>query len=120
MLTEPRWIEMKCTGETTGTEYFGKFRVKPFLSHKERTQAFAMAEGKLLGIQDNLGHKSFVTALSFLQFYIVDAEADWWKKEKGEDLADEEPIYVLAAKVKEIQESLKIKKPEEAKEEEKK
>jgi hypothetical protein len=104
-LREPQWHDIDCVGENTGTKYFGKFSIKPFLTHSERSEAFRLASKLSLGITDP-GHLYFLNTMAYLKYHIVDTDAQWWKSSEGLELMDELPIYTLSDKVIEIQAAL--------------
>ena len=107
---KPVWVDVEATGESTKNKYFGRFQVKPFLNHGEKTDAVRLAERYCRGIEQSQLQRQFLTTIAFLQFHVTDTDASWWKEdEKSEELTgplallDEEPIYALAAKLGEIQ-----------------
>ena len=109
----PEWIDVTCVGESTGEKFFGRFEIKKFLTHKEKTEAVRLAETLSRGIEQDFAYKTFLTTLAFLHYHVLKSEANWWKKGDGDifgmDLFDEEPIWALGRKIKELQ------KPEEEK-----
>ena len=109
---EPRWVEVKCKGEITGAEFFGRFSVKPYLTHKERADAIRLGELLSRGIEDK-NQRLFHLTLAFLAFHVAETDAAWWKLDdkddacKGLGLCDEEPVWAISAEVR------KLQKPEE-------
>jgi hypothetical protein len=111
--TEPKWIEINVEGETTKKKYFGKFQIKPFLTHKERSEATRLAERYMMGIETTMEQRMFLGTLALVTYHIVsvEGEVEWWK-EKGLDLYDEAPIYALSAEVAKIQKPQEKEKTE--------
>ena len=99
---EPKWMDCEAEGENTKFKYFGRFSLKPFLTHAEKSDAVRLAEKYCRGIENAQQQRLFLTTLAFLKFHVVEFEADWWK-EDGLDLYDEEPVYVLAEILAEVQ-----------------
>lgn len=101
---DSQWTEVNVDGETTQKKYFGKFEVKPFLTHGERAAAVRLAEKYMIGIETTVDQRAFLTTLAFLKFHIVTVDADvkWWTND-GLDLHDEAPIYALSEEVKKMQ-----------------
>ena len=98
---EPVWIDMECTG-TSGEKYFGRFQVKRYLTHKERAEAVRLSETLCRGITDDVNMRAFLTTAAFLSVHITEVDAKWWG-DRGLDLVDEEPIWELAKKIREVQ-----------------
>jgi hypothetical protein len=111
--TDSQWVEVNCEGETTKRKYFGKFEVKPFLTHREKAEAVRTAEKYMFGIETTLDQRQFLTTLAFLKSHIVtiDDKVNWWIGD-GLDIHDERPVYQLAEEIKKLQD------PEPEKEEE--
>ena len=111
---DPQWVDVKAEGENTGQEYFGRFCLKPFLTHEERTDAIRLAEMYCRGIRDDVQQRAFMTTQAFLKFHVVETDARWWDDETGATkILDESPVYEIAQKVKDVQDSLKPKKAQE-------
>lgn len=110
---EPRWVEVDSDGEISKKKYYGKFLIKPFLTHREKADALRLAEKYCLGINQSVEMRLFLTTVAFLNFHIQDFEADWWvgdnENRHGLDLIEENPVYAISNKIKELQ------YPEEAK-----
>lgn len=100
MDNSPRWIEIDIKGETTGHSYFGRFAVKPFLTHGERADAQRIADRYTSGMEQT-EVKNLLRVIAFLTIHIKEADAAWWKN-NGLDLMDEAPIYEIAKKLDEI------------------
>ena len=113
-LSDPRWVDVDVEGEYTGTKYHGRFQLKPFLMVSEKTEVVLLAQKLKKGLTDTNGHTLLLEALAFLSFHIQAFEAPWWS-EDGLNMLDESPIYELSNKLREFQESLRPKKPEEDK-----
>jgi hypothetical protein len=97
---EPIWIEVNCEGTTSGEKYFGRFRVKKYLTHKERAECVRAAEVMCRGITQNLNFRALLSTIAFINTHVLESDAKWWKGEdgmKGLDLIDEDPIWELAA-----------------------
>lgn len=102
MFNKSIWIEIDCIGEISKTKYFGRFEVKPYLKHSEKSDAVRLAEVYCRGIRDNIGERTFLTSLAFVKMHIISTDAPWWRDD-GMDLVDENPIYEIIKKVNEIQ-----------------
>ena len=111
---EPKWIDVEATGEVTKHKYMGRFKLKPYLTLGERADAVRLAENYCRGIVTAIDQRDFLTTLAFLNFHVVETDADWWKDEKKFQLLDEAPVYSLSRKVRELQ------NPEKKKDDEKK
>lgn len=98
----PIWTDIKVTGEWTKQEYFGRFLIKPFLTHAERADAVRLAERLSRGIEKSEAQKMFLSTLAFLKFHIQETDAKWWL-EDGLSLIDEAPVYELADTLAKIQ-----------------
>lgn len=107
LLNQPKWMEVNSVGERTGVEYFGRFLLKPFLSHKESTDAQRLTELYNRGLEESFERKNFNAMLAFLKFHVVDTDAEWYKSDSGLDALDEKPFYDLVEKVSEVQKSVK-------------
>jgi len=110
-LTNPRWLDVSAEGEETGTQYVGRFQLKPFLKQFEKTEAYLLGQSYTKGLPENHPHSFYLNMMAFLKFHIVSADASWWVKD-GLDIVDEAPGWELAKKLKEFQTDLKPKKPE--------
>jgi hypothetical protein len=96
------WIDVKCKGEITDTEYFGRFSVKRYLTHRERGDAVREGEVLCRGLED-LAMKTFYMAAAFIAANVVDSDAAWYKKDRGLDLVDEQPIWAISAEIRKLQ-----------------
>ncbi|MEM4379069.1 MAG: hypothetical protein QXL01_00080 [Thermoplasmatales archaeon] len=118
---EPKWVEVDCVGETPiKLKYFGRFLVKPYLSHRERSAAIQLAEKYMIGINTSIEQQAFLSTLAFLKIHIQDmddAAKKWWGDD-GLDLIDERPITQLAEQIKKIQQPGEEEKKEEPSKEE--
>jgi hypothetical protein len=102
---EPIWIEVDCKGES-GEKYFGRFRVKKYLSHRERSDAVRSAEFLCRGITQDITFRTFLSTIAFLNIHILETDAAWWKGEEGQkgmDLSDEKPIWDIAEQINKAQ-----------------
>lgn len=99
---EPQWCDVKITGERTGYEYFGRFRIKPYLTNEERGDAVRLAERYCRGIDRTDDEIDFQTLLAFLKFHVTEADADWWTAD-GKEMFDRQPIYEIASKLYDMQ-----------------
>ena len=102
ILNDAQWIEVSTEGEATKHKYIGRFKIKPFLTHREKADAIRLAERNCRGIVEDLNNIQFQRLLAFLKFYIVEVDADWWKND-GLDLYDESPIYELLKQLRKLQ-----------------
>lgn len=103
MFNDSVWVDVQAKGEYTQREYFGRFRIKPYLTHKERADAVRLAEMYFRGINESVEQRQFLTALAFLKFHVVESDADWWNDESGLGLYDEAPVNELLNKLVKIQ-----------------
>lgn len=103
ILNDPKWVDMEAVGEFTGHKYFGRFRIKPYLTHAERSDVARLAEMYNRGISSDSSQKGFNLTLAFLKFHIVESDASWWTENGGLDMMDEAPIYALAKSVRDVQ-----------------
>ena len=110
---DAKWVDVECEGEQSGEKYFGRFLIKPLLTHKERADAIRLGELWCRGIVDNIEERLFLTTQAFLKFHIVESDAKWWSKDGTLDIYDENPVYAISAKIKELQDVVKPKKPQE-------
>lgn len=107
-----QWIEVDVEGEATGDKYFGKFLIKPYLTHAERSDAVRLSERLARGIDRSQAEIGFLTVLSFVKFHIIESDAAWWTKDSGGlDLYDENPIYEISKKIGELQKPKKKTEP---------
>jgi hypothetical protein len=100
---DPKWKDVDCEGEFTKNKYFGRFCLKPYLTHGERADAVRLAELYCRGINQDAGQRSFLTLLAFLKFHVTETDAEWFKDSNGLNTYDEQPFYQLADKLKEVQ-----------------
>jgi hypothetical protein len=102
---EPIWIEVNCKG-LSGENYFGRFRVKKYLTHMERAEAVRMAEILCRGIVQDINLKTLLSTIAFLNEHILETDAKWWEGDegkKGVELVDEEPVWALAEQINKAQ-----------------
>jgi hypothetical protein len=112
MLNNPVWVEIDVTGATSGTQYFGRFNIKPYLTLAEKSDTVRLSERLARGITRTELELQFLTMLANVRMHVVDTDANWWKNketgsEDGFDLIDDDPIFALYDKIKEIQKSSK-------------
>lgn len=119
---DPVWIEVDCVGENTGKKYFARFRVKKYLTHKERADAVRVAESLCVGINQELVFRTLLSSIAFLNQHILECDADWWRGEedsrigqviKGLDLLDENPIWTLSKQLNDAQKPAESTAPKE-------
>lgn len=119
---KPENFVVDVTGEITGKQYYGTFKVKPILTHAEQIQRDIYmreilgpnSESALAAARDN--------ALVFadLRVRIIDAPAFWKESNYGLDLYDGEIVGKIWEKAREVENNWRqaIKaKAEEAKKE---
>lgn len=99
---EPKWIDVDVDGEVTGAKYFGRFLIKPYLTHAERADVTRLSELYNRGITADAGQRAFGMTLSYLKFHIVETDSMWWEG-SGLNLLDEAPVYKLAESVRNLQ-----------------
>lgn len=109
---EPKWVDVDVEGEFTGVKYFGRFQLKPYLTHAERADVSRLAELYNRGITTDATQRAFMMTLAYLKFHIIETDAAWWV-DGGLNLHDEAPVYRLAELVRQIQAPEKEKKDEE-------
>jgi hypothetical protein len=100
---EPKWCDVDSEGEFTGRKYFGRFKIKPFLSHAERADAVRLAETYYRGITQDANQRLFLTTLAFLKFHVIETDADWWSEQNGLSITDEDPIWKISDQLQLIQ-----------------
>jgi hypothetical protein len=99
---DPKWVEVNATGEKTGEKYFGRFSLKPYLTHAETADAERIGSLYTRGIANNTELCAFLITLAYLKFHVVESDALWWK-EAGLNSLDQTPFYELATKLREVQ-----------------
>lgn len=112
VFNDPKWVDVDVEGEFTKRKYFGRFYIKPYLNHAEKSDAARLAEIYTRGISKNEHLVSFLTTLAYLKFYIVETDAKWWEDEYGNngmETHDESPIWELSSKLGEIRSPAKEK-----------
>lgn len=106
----PLWIEINCTGELTGTKYFGRFEIKKYLTHGEKSEISRLFETYARGITEDVAQRGLLYVLAELNFHVLSTDAAWWTN-KGLDLLDEQPILDLVAELRKHQAVKKDSKP---------
>ena len=104
MFNDPQWVDVEVSGEISGEKYFGRFLVKPFLTHAERADAVRLSETYARGIVDDIYERDFLRNLAFLKFYIVKTDVAWWKD--GLDFYDHDPITKLSEIIGEMRKKI--------------
>lgn len=102
---EPVWIEVNCEGES-GIKYFGRFRIKKYLTHKERAESVRVAEVLSRGITQDLNFRTLLATIAFVNQHILETDATWWQGDegmKGADMIDENPIWEMASQISKAQ-----------------
>jgi len=99
---ELKWVDVETEGEVTGAKYFGRFQLKPYLTHAERADVSRLFELYSRGITTDAAQRAFLMTLAYLKFHIVETDATWWV-DSGLNLLDETPVYRLAELVREVQ-----------------
>jgi hypothetical protein len=115
MFNEPEWVDVKSKGEKTGQEYFGRFRMKPFLNLAERADAVRLSELYSRGIYQEPAVRGLLMTVAFLKMHIVETDATWWKEQDGLTCLDEEPVFAIANKLQELQNKVSGKDKKEEK-----
>lgn len=100
---EPKWVDVKAKGERTGEEFFGRFNVKPYLTHGEVNDVMRLAELYNRGIMTDPDQRAFNVTLAYLKFHIVATDAAWWTEKGGLDLIDANPVYAISAAIRTVQ-----------------
>ena len=72
---ESKWVDIEVTGEETGQVFRGRFNIKPFLTHKEKSDAVRLAERYYRGIFQNEEQRKFLSTVAFLHFHIIESDA---------------------------------------------
>lgn len=98
----PKWVDVKAVGDYSGTEYFGRFSLKPYLTHKERLDALRLADVYCRGISDPVARQLY-TNTAFLKFHIIKTDATWWKDDGLDMYGDETPVYAICEQLKSLQ-----------------
>ena len=103
-MSDLKWVDVDVIGEVSKKKFFGRFNLKPYLSHRERADAVRLAETYMRGISESTDQRLFLTTLAFLAMHIVETDAKWWKEStNGLDLVDETPVYAITKALSEIQ-----------------
>jgi len=102
MFNESKWLDVSCVGENSKQQLVGRFKLKPFLTHKERGDASRLAETYCRGIVMDTNQLYFQRILAYLKFYIVESDADWWIDD-GLGCVDETPVYELYKQLRKLQ-----------------
>lgn len=97
-----KWVDIDVTGEQTKQKYFGRFCLKPYLTHGERADAIRLAETYFRGITENKDQRMFLSTLAFLAMHITETDAKWWVN-NGLDMLDEAPVWAIVNKLSEVQ-----------------
>ena len=104
--SEALWIDVDCTGKS-GQKYFGRFRIKKYLTHKERSESVRVAETLCRGITQDIQMRMFLATVAFVNTHVIESDAKWWTADdsgtKGMSLVDEEPVWEIANKINELQ-----------------
>jgi len=100
---EPQTFTVNVTGETTGEQYPGKFKVKPMLTHRDSLRRDQYRRD-LIGTQGgDAGPRAANIAEIFSKIWshLLDAPKWWTEAGNGLDLVDEAPaVAVYEAVVK--------------------
>lgn len=100
------WIDVKCDGEKSGEPYFGKFRVKKYLTRKEAGDAERLGTSWTLGMEPS-DTKDTLKELAVLHFHVVETDALWWGKDKGLSLLEDNPIWAITLEIRKLQQPKK-------------
>jgi hypothetical protein len=94
-MREPVSFEISLTGDVTGDKWFGKFKCKTFLSHRDQL-ASDRIKRELLGAGDaERGAVNRAHIFAQLRVRLVDAP-DWWKaSDGGLDLVDDNVLVEI-------------------------
>jgi hypothetical protein len=119
---KPESFTIDITGEITGKQYYGTFKVKPILTHAEQIQRDIFMRDILGPGSESAAATAKENALVFadLRVRVLDAPAFWQESRFGLDLYDGEIIGKIWEKTREAENSFRksIKdKAEEAKKE---
>lgn len=106
----PVWVEAKCKGEITGVDFFGRFSVRRYLTHKERGEAVRYGEVLCRGIED-VALRAFYMTMAFVDAHVIESDAVWYA-ERGMDLVDEQPIWSISSEIRKLQKPAEAKKDE--------
>lgn len=99
---EPKWQDVEAVGEVSKVKYFGRFYLKPYLTHGEKNDVARLAALYNRGIEDQ-DKIVFNTNLAYLKFHIVKADATWWSDQFGMDMYEEAPVYEIIQVIKKMQ-----------------
>lgn len=105
-ITIPFFFE--CTGELTGEQYRGDFKIKARLSQRDHLQRDAIRRSLLGERPEAASAEAIVRAvmLAHLSVSIMEGAAFWKDSQGGLDLYDDDPIFGLYDKV--IEEQKKV------------
>jgi hypothetical protein len=105
----PIWLDLDCRGELSGFRYTGRFFVKKYLTGKDRTN-YNLKANKEAGALPPGNQRALIFALARLDCHIEQADAVWWTKDTGSDLAglnlvDDEPVFQILEGISKLQDA---------------
>jgi hypothetical protein len=105
----PRSVIVKVTGDTSGTEFAGTFKVKPLLSHGEQMEVDRIRREILGPRPSDATPRAFSQATLFAecQMRIVPGEGgspSWWRDNNGGmNLFDDNVVKTVYAQVEKVE-----------------
>ena len=98
---EYRFIEIDVYGENTGERYFGQIEVKLYLTNTEKAEMARKTSKLISGIDLRHEMASTIQLIANLDAHIK-TKPEWWG-EDGMSMEDNEPIYAVSKKLREVQ-----------------
>lgn len=105
MASVPVEFTINVTGESTGEQFKGLFKVKSRLSHRDSLMQDQMRRDLLGPKPGEAGQGAIASALVFSKIWIHLIEApSWWKDQgNGVDLIDEAPVVAVYDQIQKIE-----------------
>jgi hypothetical protein len=105
ILNDPRSFLVDVVGSSTGRKYNGLFRVKPFLSHRDKLRRDEIKRQLIGSLPDGTSNAASQIAEIFGKIWAHLVEApSWWKDAgNGIDLIDEEPVVAVIEELTRIE-----------------
>ena len=120
MDTTPRSIVVKVTGETTGEEFSGTFKVKPILTHAEQMEVDRLRRDILGPRPSEATPRAFSQATLFaeIQMRVLSGEGNspsWWRDNaNGMNLYDDNVVKTVYSQVTKVEDDFRKQLAEQA------
>ena len=93
-------------GENSEKSYDGTFKLKKYLTNRERGSVTRYLESLCKDIERDSNMIYFYQAVSHLKSHVIDAPRWWSESEEGLNLIDMEPVFALWALLLKAQQPL--------------